>query len=445
MTSETMGNGHKAPCFLRRKKDLEQSKGPAQNRESYPNAPRPVALEKIPHSDAVESVQEELNRWDRYCALAIKVDATSTAKITEPLDKALMKLIDAAREIHGAVGCRWKEGLYFCAFPDIDITTAQKFAEDLNDSLASQRPETISMGIAPFPLLAYDKYQSWTNTLKALDHAAFFGPASIIALDAVTLNISGDKHYQAGEIEKAMAEYNEALELDPNDTNVRNSLGVCFADINDFAAAKESFTIVTQIDPSDPMAWFNMCQICLMENNTEDAKTFLEKAFAHNTNYYEIPFQLSQIHFQNGQWEKALAYAEKAIELRQDHWMLYSLKGQCLDAMDKAPEAIAAYTRSIKLNPYNAETLSALGCLYDSQNENPDICKLFMEQSVVLSPDNGLFHHRLGRWYQKHEHFEEAMVSFQRAIELGHDSTKCLETVAPKIQNEIQSTSRRAG
>jgi hypothetical protein len=43
-----------------------------------------------------------------------------------------------------------------------------------------------------------------TNAEKALDHAGFFGPGTITGFDAVSLNISGDRRYQAGDIAGAI-------------------------------------------------------------------------------------------------------------------------------------------------------------------------------------------------------------------------------------------------
>ena len=72
---------------------------------------------------------------------------------------------------------------------------------------------------------------------EALDHGAFFGPASTVVFDAVSLNISGDHFYQTGKVSEAMAEYRAALRLDADDVNVYNSLGVCLAQTGEIEKA----------------------------------------------------------------------------------------------------------------------------------------------------------------------------------------------------------------
>lgn len=431
---------------------LRQATGPkpAQPLTRSRSEPRsamdgPASDEKLPDTDAIHAVRHELEKWNRYCALAIHIDNANPHKVSQSLDKLLMQFIGSAQMTHGAVSCRWKERLYFCALPDVDMTAACQFSKELQATVALQRPETISIGIAPYPLLDYTKRQNWANAYKALEHAALIGPGSIVGLDAVTLNISGDQYYQAGEMDKAVSEYSAALALDPGEANVRNSLGVCFAEMNDTTAAWEAFEIVTDIDPKEPMAHYNKGMLCLIENRVESALRHFRESYGLKNDYYEIPFQIAGILCEQCRWEEALAYLEKAVALRRDHGGVHCLTGLCLAAMDKIPESIKAYTCAVKINPNNAEALSALGCLYDMQNENADISRTFLEQSVALAPENGLFHHRLGRWHQKRKQYDQAVASYQKANQWGHDSTRQIAQIQTQMQKETHHGTCRAG
>jgi len=67
--------------------------------------------------------------------------------------------------------------------------------------------------------------QTVHNAIKALDHAAFLGSGSVAFFDDVTQNIFGDRLYQLQKNEEASAEYHKGLELNPENINLRNSLG----------------------------------------------------------------------------------------------------------------------------------------------------------------------------------------------------------------------------
>ncbi len=379
--------------------------------------------------DLTLTLAKTTETWDRFCTLAFHIDAPAVSPPPDAIDKLVVNFLARAKGAHGAIGGYWKDSLYLCALPDVDMPVAVRFAEALVSQLADQRPETLSIGIAPHPLLAYDKRHAWTNACKALDHAAFIGPGSIVTLDSVSLNISGDRLYRMGEMESAIAEYSAALELDPNNTNVRNSIGVCFAELKDTAAAESEFNLVTEIDPYEPMAWYNMGMLNRINGQDEAALAYLKKAYAINSDFYEIPFQIGRLLSEQSRWNEALEFAERASELSQGHWSIHSLKGLCLAALGRIPEAIGAYTKSVQRNPNNPWDLSALGCLYDAKDENPEICKTFLEQSIALAPQNGLFHNRLGRWHEKHRQFEEAMDAYRIASARGHDSSRQIESM----------------
>jgi tetratricopeptide (TPR) repeat protein len=92
-------------------------------------------------------------------------------------------------------------------------------------------------------------------------------------------------------------------------------------------------------------------------------------------------------------------------------------------------EAAGAYKKAIKNNPGDAAALSVLGCLYAERGENPEICELFCRQSVEISPEEGLYHHRLGKLYLKHNQLTKALQAFQKAGKLGFDAQKDIQEV----------------
>ena len=100
--------------------------------------------------------------------------------------------------------------------------------EKLREDIAKKTMVCASAGISVYPLLEYRKEDTFGNALKALEHASFFGSDSMVEFDAVSLNISGDKLYQKGDVDGAVKEFQTALRMDSENINVRNSLGVCY-------------------------------------------------------------------------------------------------------------------------------------------------------------------------------------------------------------------------
>jgi len=63
---------------------------------------------------------------------------------------------------------------------------------------------------------------------------------------------------------------------------------------------------------------------------------------------------------------------------------------------------------------------------------------MFCQQSIQISPDDGLFRHRLGRLYLKQNRLEESLKEFKKAQELGYDSNEYIE----QIQNRQETKTK---
>ena len=101
------------------------------------------------------------------------------------------------------------------------------------------------------------------------------------------------------------------------------------------------------------------------------------------------------------------------------------------------PEAaISAYKKAIKHNPHDAAAMSALGSIFDDQGENPEITLMFLRESVALSPENGLFHHRLGRHFSNQHRLDDALQEFVKAKSLGYDAAEDIKAIKDRKKVE---------
>jgi tetratricopeptide (TPR) repeat protein len=398
---------------------------PEMDLKGQRDVPLPPAMAAVPCADADQMLQadaigsalaRQLSEWERFCILAFQIDSPTATETTHSLDQGVLQVIGQPPE---ALTVQLKPGLYGCAIPDDDTDQARRLALRFQRELTENRLGSFSVGIAPYPLLDFSRGQIIFNSVKALDHAAFLGPGSSVVFDAVTLNISGDKYYQSGELDACMAEYRAALILDPDNTNVLNSLGVCLARINDLQAAKATFQAVIRKNPAEAMAVYNLGMVCRLEGHADSALSYFNQALELDSDAFEIAFQTARLLTEQSRWEEALQILERASAAGHEQWQLLGLRGKCLTVLGRTRAALQAYTRAVKINPNDAEIVSALGYLYDRHNENPEICETFLLQGIALDPENGQLHHRLGCWYQKHGQPERALAAFEQAARLG--------------------------
>ena len=169
MTSQ-IGNLSSEPHpFLRHSSDPESHKRDSQQPPAtILSATRWACAELPPASDEAKTVIERLATWEQYSALALCLDDTEGGRTPESMDQIIRDLILDAETHQGAVGCRWTDNLYFIALPNSQIPEALQLAKQIQKKLGAQRPETISIGMAPYPLLAYRRKHCWSSKILLL-------------------------------------------------------------------------------------------------------------------------------------------------------------------------------------------------------------------------------------------------------------------------------------
>jgi tetratricopeptide (TPR) repeat protein len=330
-------------------------------------------------------------------------------------------------------------GLFACVFPGKDSDAGLCLAKEIQKQMTQDGGQTTIIGVAAYPNIDFERSRIIDNAQKALIHASFFGPGSVVVFDAVSLNISGDHFYQHGCVAEAIDEFSAALKIDPQNINVLNSLGVCYGMTGDFDKAIAQFETAIQLEPEEAMAWYNTGLVYKLKKDDDKALEYFLKAGEVNGNLFEVAFQTGKIYFEKGLPETGRQYYQKALELKPESNLNYRFLGECYAEMGLLDEAVAAYKKAIKEHPNDAGSLSALGGLFDQKGESPEIALLFCQQSVDISPENGLFRHRLGFLYAKQQKPEQAMVEFATAVKLGYDSSDEIQKLESAFKNGQES------
>ncbi len=399
-------------------------------------------------ADAVEQLQETFI----FGALAIRIDdteseppspdgtapTTTISKNDHVVDLAGV-LNTMAVDVKGPWGLVY-DGILGLYVPGRDMATYRNMARTIREHASRQIDTTLSVGIAGYPTDHFPRNQIMENALKALDHAAFLGPDTIVEFDAVSLNISGDRLYAKGDIEGSITEFENALRLDPTNVNLRNSLGVCYGILKQYDQALTEFEAAIRLAPGEVMAVYNYGLVMLLTGHPRRALDHFLQAEQVRGDIFEVIFHIGKVYLELRQPDEGMTYFKKALNLNPNASGVYRLMGHCHVRMKNEAEAISAYTQAVRLNDTDAEALSALGHLYDLRDENLEIATLFCERSIQLDPQNGCYHHRLGRLYNKAGRFDDSLVAFEKADAQGYDSQTDLAVLKNRIDDDMEPT-----
>ena len=408
--------------FLRKTTGSDASgPGASTGSETPPHAPVQTGS---PFAERAAATVADLSAFTAMVICIDKeTDAEETATEISQTDMAdhTASVIDACcREQNGTWGLL-EADLFACILPPLAQADSNALAEAIRDAVAQKQIGTVSIGTAFFPQGDFHKDQIIDNALKALDHAAFFGPGAVAAFDAVSLNISGDKRYQTGDVSGAIEEFQRAIDLDPDDYNVQNSLGVCYGVLGAYEKALKIFEGAMALAPDDTMAVYNAGLAHMRMGDLNRALDLFLQAAEKEGAPYEVGLQTGRIFLDMKKPTQARPFLEHAAEIQPGSGIAHRYLGECLAALDLIEPAVAAYKKAVKFNPHDADALSAMGTLFDRMGENPEISTIFCRQSIELAPKNGLFRQRMGDLLLKQNRLEEALEQFFAAEELGRD------------------------
>ncbi len=357
-------------------------------------------------TDQIDCFEERLKKTDipgeHFLCAVIQISSdisdTSLEKANTTFEQTFNLLLDHGRGIWESLD----ERSFILAFWDYnDKNKASSLMVSLKEKLSGALKTDILVGVAHFPFHDFTKDQIPGNALKAIDHAAFFGPDTLIHFDAVSLNISGDRFYHLNQFSLAQKDYTKGLEIKPDDINLINSLGVCYGVLGDLDQAKKEFERAVRLNSNEAMVIYNIGLLHRINDEIDSAIAYLRKAHGIDDRIFEIELLLGHLLFIKEQSKQALPHLEAAIRLNPDSGDPHRMKGEILLAGKKPDEAAGEFNRAIKLNPMDAVSLSGYAKCLEIQEKNLPIALSFAKNSLALEPDNPLFKQRLDMIQEK--------------------------------------------
>jgi tetratricopeptide (TPR) repeat protein len=173
-----------------------------------------------------------------------------------------------------------------------------------------------------------------------------------------------------GDTVHAIADYQQAIALNPDNGDYHLSLCVVAAQAGDLTTATPECDAAIRLMPNNLMAWSNRCYIrAYFGTDYSGAISDCTQATLLNANH-PFPYNnRSRAYLMMGNYEQAIADATRSIELSNPYaYLPLTNRGTAYAALGDANAAMTDYQAAIEANPDYDEVYARLGEVYRWQN-----------------------------------------------------------------------------
>jgi tetratricopeptide (TPR) repeat protein len=190
----------------------------------------------------------------------------------------------------------------------------------------------------------------------------------------------------AGKAADAVANYQQALRLNPSSSQAHHNLGLAFQAQGKAEAATAEFRAALQLQPDYESAEHNLANRLADAGRLEEAMAHYLAALRLDPNHAESYNGLGICYAMQGKFPEAERQFREAVRLKPGHSGAQSNLGNALGAQNKLEEAIPHYQKALEIDPKDFQTHFNLGVTLLRQGRRGEARAHFME-AVRLHPN----------------------------------------------------------
>jgi len=243
-----------------------------------------------------------------------------------------------------------------------------------------------------------------------------------------SLGVAYDKR---GLHDKAIAEYEKAIAIDPVFEEAHNGLGISYYTMGMYDKAVVEYEKAIDINPKHDDAYYNLGLTYDRAGMYDRAVAEYEKAIAINPQNAKAYNDLGFIYNMKGMYDRAIATCERAISINPRFVQAYNNLGLIYHTKGIYDAALASYEMALSINPRYAESHHNMGLAYFAQGRNDKAIAAY-ERALLINPNLAQANNYLGLAYYTQGNYSMAKIYFDKALALGYK-------VDPKLLESIKS------
>ncbi|GAA3940936.1 tetratricopeptide repeat protein [Hymenobacter algoricola] len=256
-------------------------------------------------------------------------------------------------------------------------------------------------------------YESYTKTVELDTKDGEFGKQAVQKLGnlyGLALN-AGVESYNGKNYDEALASYQMAQQIRPQDTTAYLYAAYAAEAKQDFTVAKDTYSKLLAMNYKSPALYSRLLQIARQEKNDAEAMKVVQQALVAYPNNKAFMLEELNMYLSSGRGPEAIGKLEKAIAADPTNGNLYAVLGSLYDQGKQQEKALGAYKKAVEVDPNNFDAQFNLGVY--NYNKAADLYTKASKMDLATYQKSGKKFETDGKKY-----FQDSLPYFEKALQL---------------------------
>ncbi len=252
----------------------------------------------------------------------------------------------------------------------------------------------------------------YEEAIAAYDQATRLNPNDAFAYYNKGVALGCLRHY-----EEAVVAFDQAIRLNLYNTSIYNDKGYALNELKRYEEAIVACDQAIRLNPNYAFAYGNKGYALNELKRYEEAIAVCDQAIRLNPNYAFAYGNKGYAFVELKRYKKAIAVCDQAIHLHPNYFYAYTNKGRALNELKRYEEAIVACDQAIRLNPNDVRAYYNKGRALNELKRYEEAI-VACDQAIRLNPNDAHVYGNKSYALNELKRYEEAIVACEQAIRL---------------------------
>lgn len=253
---------------------------------------------------------------------------------------------------------------------------------------------------------------------------------------SITLAGAAETFLDKNDLERAIDYFQQAIELNPDNTDARLGLSEAYARKGDAADEKsntkeaiKNYELAAKFNNKNAAAFVGLAESYETAEADDKAIENYEKALALDDKLTDVYAPLGFLYFQKNDIAASDKYLTKAAAANPANGDVQYYLGLIRYKQNQNDQAIAAFKQSLQANPNSAETHYYLGETLDRSDRDQEALAEY-NKAVEINPNYVEAWFDLGVANFNRRRYDDAVIAYKQVLKLKNDDGKAHENLA---------------